>query len=647
MMSYQPQSKQERRKAFADVAIQGTNNSSIASKRSVELLYHPKMDFNKDVNNGQSLEYFKWFVPKASKRSPCINRGYWLRLYAIRSHLDHIAETTQGPVVVMNLGCGFDPLPFQLLDERNGSSKPYWKRFSFVDVDYPELIEEKLNVIEQSEELRTIVGPPKGTGKFEMYSLVPCNLNFPDSFEQLVQSLGACTTVFIAEVSLAYMSPKHADKIISLCSAASPSHFLLLEQLTPASSEEPFAHQMLKHFAKNRSPLLSVIDYPTVESQKERFKQLGFPYIDARDMFQLWCSLDEGTRKMLQEMELFDELEEFHLFAHHYLILHAATEPFELNSFPQYTGLQKTDITDVSIEYLNMDTYRKFGASVFDSNRGSVLYFGGATPNRVNETMSIDANGACELLLCENNPPSRVSHTFTFTDIDVAVVIGGRKNPVQGLSDTWFLDLRSQKWKRGPSLPEPRYRHASCQVDRGQVLVLGGKTTGAPALLLNAFLNSIQIVSAEIPLLISPAVDYNLVSQVGVLIGGSLDETNFSDCLYLFTYENNNIKIINKIRNSVFCRYGSQVKFITDSELILVGGTGPTLFGAANSIILININSGKIRGIRLPHPLPMLVGTSLEWEPSSRQLFVIGGGATCYGFGSVWNRGLTIRIERD
>ena len=75
--------------------IMGTNNSSIVSKRSVERLYYSQPHF------------FQYFVRKPQRRSPTINRGYWLRMKAIESVLK---EFVQSPAtkqrVVINLGCG-------------------------------------------------------------------------------------------------------------------------------------------------------------------------------------------------------------------------------------------------------------------------------------------------------------------------------------------------------------------------------------------------------------------------------------------------------------------------------------------------------------------------------------------------------------
>lgn len=73
-----------------------TNNSSIVSKRSVERLYYPN-----------EPQYFRHFVKKPQRRSPLINRGYWLRIKAVdqvvRQFLDQDSSKTK---VVINLGCG-------------------------------------------------------------------------------------------------------------------------------------------------------------------------------------------------------------------------------------------------------------------------------------------------------------------------------------------------------------------------------------------------------------------------------------------------------------------------------------------------------------------------------------------------------------
>lgn len=84
------------KKEHRDELIMDTNKSSIVSKRSVEKLYY----------SGQP-EYFRYFVGKFKRRSPLINRGYWLRMKAIEYAVSRfLSERTAKRKVVINLGCG-------------------------------------------------------------------------------------------------------------------------------------------------------------------------------------------------------------------------------------------------------------------------------------------------------------------------------------------------------------------------------------------------------------------------------------------------------------------------------------------------------------------------------------------------------------
>ena len=77
--------------------VMDTNSSSIVSKRSVEKLYY-----------GGEKSFFRPFVSsKFKRRSPLINRGYWLRMKAIEHTVTRfLAEQTAKRKLVVNLGCG-------------------------------------------------------------------------------------------------------------------------------------------------------------------------------------------------------------------------------------------------------------------------------------------------------------------------------------------------------------------------------------------------------------------------------------------------------------------------------------------------------------------------------------------------------------
>jgi tRNA wybutosine-synthesizing protein 4 len=91
-----PIPKNDPAKQHRDGLVMDTNKSSIVSKRSVEKLYY-----------ADQAEFFRYFVSKYKRRSPLINRGYWLRMKAIEHAVARfLAAATTKRKIVINLGCG-------------------------------------------------------------------------------------------------------------------------------------------------------------------------------------------------------------------------------------------------------------------------------------------------------------------------------------------------------------------------------------------------------------------------------------------------------------------------------------------------------------------------------------------------------------
>ncbi|EJS41811.1 ppm2p [Saccharomyces arboricola H-6] len=676
--------KQERRKKYADLAIQGTNNSSIASKRSVELLYLPKLSSanNFQMNkNKELLEYFKFFVPKRIKRSPCINRGYWLRLFAIRSRLNSIIEQTpqDKKIIVVNLGCGYDPLPFQLLDTNNIQSQQYHDRVSFIDIDYSDLLKIKIELIKMIPELSKIIGLVEDDDYVDTsnsdvlttpnYRVRPCNLNDSIMFRELLSECQLndpnVVKVFIAEVSLAYMKPERSDSIIEACSQMENSHVIILEQLIPKGPFEPFSKRMLAHFKRNDSPLQSVMRYNTIDSQIKRFNELRFPHINVGDMFQLWESADEITKEELLNVEPFDELEEFHLFCHHYLLCHA-TNNTEFPFTKQFIFDRPTPEIELAVDgNYQLQEYecainRKFGDAVVCGN--NVFYMGGSNPCRVNEILELSiSHDKMDIQSIELGngelPIARMCHTLTsLHEKDQLLLIGGRKAPHQGLSDNWIFDIKEKKWTMIQDLSHTRFRHATCNLSDGNVLIFGGVTEGPVMLLYNTTKKTFQDITPNNEsfrkTLVSAGLAFDSISNQGVILGGGFkDQTSVSDKAIVFKYNPENviepITVVKEIRHPLFERYGSQIEYLSPGKLLIVGGTSPSrLFDQTNSTISLDLQKETLASIPIPkhiwenHSL-MLAGFKLI-STADGTVYIIGGGATCYGFGSVTNVGLKL-----
>jgi len=117
-------------------------------------------------------------------------------------------EDPNQEVTIINLGCGFDPLPFQLLSQFAKTDSNL--KLRFLDVDYPELIANKLEMIKGSPEILSILGEEindvsseKSVVPFlsENYKLVGCDLKDGNLYDQQLNHLlgnSSCVKIFVA-----------------------------------------------------------------------------------------------------------------------------------------------------------------------------------------------------------------------------------------------------------------------------------------------------------------------------------------------------------------------------------------------------------------------------------------------------------------
>jgi tRNA wybutosine-synthesizing protein 4 len=208
-------------------AAMGTNSYSMDSKRSVERLYFPN-----------DLPFFDQFCcgSKFKRRAPLINRGYWLRMKAIETVTEtFVKENSMSPdsprvKVIVNLGCGYDPLPWRLkmnLARDTTSVNP--GTFLFIDADYEELVKRKASMLDN---------PLFGDEKLEEIDCGGCHYNAYNGWyaqigvdlkdlDRLAEGLDLVITrhasvtklynfdfLFVAEVSITYMPTVSADQLL-------------------------------------------------------------------------------------------------------------------------------------------------------------------------------------------------------------------------------------------------------------------------------------------------------------------------------------------------------------------------------------------------------------------------------------------------
>ncbi|CAM1509229.1 Fc.00g029680.m01.CDS01 [Cosmosporella sp. VM-42] len=658
-----------------DGLIMGTNSSSIVSKRSVERFYYP-----------DEPHFFRYFVTKFQRRAPLINRGYWLRLKAIDVVVrQFLTSTPPGKkVVVINLGCGSDVLPWQC-HTRYASA---CENVVFVDVDYPDLMRKKRAIVLGTPALRELLGSDpviaeKDTDplllRSDKYCQLGCDLRKLDALRQALESflpLSDCSVLFVAEVSITYMDTVSTDSLIQWASSIGQAEFCLLEQIIPNGPNHPFAKTMLSHFDKLNTTLKSVHEYPNVASQRVRFQERGWPHIEIWDLWEAWNSdqfLTPLERIALDEVEPFDEWEEFVLFARHYFIMHAKASQDKLQPAgdrePTYSLGLCFDV-DVTRQDSLTAPKRRYGASMMVSDPEGQIYtvhaLGLGTNGRLGSCDIYAINGLGHpLSMPPTGPSPRMCHALTDLGNHGVLLAGGRASPMSVFSDCWIFRKDTYSWQKTFDLPSPLFRHTSVRLPGTSIaLVLGGRV-GPSRISPDYFIfHPIKgwlkcATSGSIPEPVFGAVALNSTNSKGnagvfggLLSGGMTQDGTISNNAY--RWELNfagsqpliHFNQISEVENpSLLAVFGAQTAEIGQVTAVC-GGVGQHPHSQGQDITFVTLTDDEYVTTHTSpftnniDKWPFMIGSSVL--SSGMKLFVFGGGATCFSMGTFWETGIYV-----
>jgi len=287
--------------AGGEVPVSATNNSSIASKAAT-------------VNLGYFDDpYVKHFVKNIKRRAPIINRGYAIRYEAIDWAFREFIRKIPNDGQVLILGAGFDTLFFRARRDKIPFSK-------WVEVDYAEVMKRKQAHIEAQDSLREAAEDPR-------YKLLGANLLdlIQESPAEISKIMDLSKPTFIlSEVVLTYLPTKDSNAVIKWTNDIfDDPHLVLYEQILPHT---PFGRVMCKHFEKMGCAICPLYDYPLLQDQKNRFKELGYGFIsyfeDLRHFKNNHLIKSSTVDRLAQwnQIEFFDEYEEWELKLSHYYL---------------------------------------------------------------------------------------------------------------------------------------------------------------------------------------------------------------------------------------------------------------------------------------------------------------------------------------
>ncbi|RDW23969.1 leucine carboxyl methyltransferase 2 [Yarrowia lipolytica] len=607
-----------------DLKIQGTNNSSIVSKRSVERLYKEKHD----------LEFFRHFVKKPQRRSPIINRGYWTRMEAMGYCISAALAEKAPKHVIVNLGCGYDPYPFQHL-HKHGLTE----NLIFVDVDYPDLMQIKVDTIRRSDELTKLVGEEKPAAEIKdksvlmqtgNYIALSCDLRDLEKFEFIFRNLDLIVEgdnnpliLFTAEVSVTYMFQKDADNLLQWCASLPNSRFALLEQIIPAGTEHPFAKTMLAHFDSLQTTLWSVKKYPSIPAQYERFTCLGWKEVSGISLAQFWDSyVPDEKKEFVENVEAFDEWEEFLLFLNHYSIIYGGADIFQ-NSKSEYPEHEEFVL---QCEKPTSEAHR-IGAAACSFQNGVILN-GGQAQNRESTSLLLSLDSTDEFIVDKNNMIARQYHSLSEIEPGVVLLAGGRSSPTKKFSDCHIL--KNGLWKPTFDLPEGRFRHCM------QGTLLFGGSESKDQWLHFSPTAGWKALKCDFHYLTPYGATLIMKSPIeGILLGGMDAKGNLRKEVYSVTISEGETVVLSLIPMKsplIYARYGAQGVYHGNRYLLVGGVSYDILFNEHNQVVELDIKKGNTIPVKLPfESYPLLVSHSVNIVRNC--LVVAGGGAVCFSFG--------------
>ncbi|XP_032712583.1 tRNA wybutosine-synthesizing protein 4 [Lontra canadensis] len=657
-------------------AVQSTNDSSALSKSSL-------------AAHGYVPDPFAaLLVPGTARRAPLIHRGYYVRARAVGHCVRAFLERTcAAPSAlrpqILSLGSGSDSLYFRLKSAGHLAGAAVW------EVDFPDVARRKAERIQDRPELCALTGPFQTRASalcFESvdYRLLGVDLRQLSSLDQALAAAGlnvAAPTLLLAEVVLTYLEPKDAAALIAWAAQRFPDAiFVTYEQMRP---HDAFGQVMQQHFRQLSSPLHGLDRFPDVEAQKHRFLQAGWTACCAVDMNEFYrCFLPSEESQRVENLEPFDEFEEWHLKCAHYFILAASRGDtlFETLVFPPSEVFPRIDPASPSgvfpASVVTSDSkgpnLKRYGHASVLLNGNIILSAGGFGEQegrhcRVSKFHLLSRYGDFEwksnqICSCETGAQwdGRLYHTMTRLSDTEVLVLGGRLSPVTPALGILQLDISKSKDNTTKDLnvtitkadPEDStlscWRHSTTEVsydNQKYLFVYGGRSVVEPVLSDWHFLHTGTMAWVNIPVLGEAPEGRHSHSacswQGGALIAGGLgaSEEPLSSVLFLkpiscgFLWES----II--IQPPITPRY-SHTAHVLNGKLLLVGGVW-IHSSSVPGVTVIDLTTGlsseyQIDTTCVPWPLMLHNHTSILL-PEEQQLLLLGGGGNCFSFGTYLN----------
>lgn len=279
----------------------------------------------------------------------------------------------------------------------------------------------------------------------------------------------------------------------------------------------------------------------------------------------------------------------------------------------------------------------------------SLLLFGGygglGTHSRQNDILMLDIEtGSLKSLNASNSPTPRMGHTASMVG-QCLFIIGGREDPTRILNDVWFLNMDELKWHllefNGAIFPS-RHRHAAVVVG-SCIYVFGGvhdATIYGDMYVLDTNMLQWKEVEAkgEVP---SSRHSHSLaVMGKTIYLFGGYDGSRILGDLYSYDVNTGFWKNVQTTGRMPGPRFSHSL-FAFDKYLAVLGGCPATR--QFEELALLDLEHMVWRHVSISSIDDCLLVRSTV-NVVGDDLIIIGGGSSCYAFGTKFNEPLTLGL---
>ncbi|KAJ7391936.1 Leucine carboxyl methyltransferase 2 [Desmophyllum pertusum] len=264
--------------------------------------------------------------------------------------------------------------------------------------------------------------------------------------------------------------------------------FVMFEQVSPS---DPFGIKMINHFKNSvGAPLHATEAFPTRQSQIQRFMKEGWPLVQCPTLnFFYYNTLPAEERARVEDVEPFDEFEEWHLMCSHYIVLAAfkgACQSIKEELFYQQNALHDESLilednpcTLHTVDVVpSQDRLKRFGHTATPLCDGTVRLIGGfgidngkhMRLNGVQLLQTVKGVWHCTEVTSDSESilGGRMFHTATRLNNNNILIYGGRTSPSKPCAETILLSLEDKDESESSNctndnvncLPETEYKNS-------------------------------------------------------------------------------------------------------------------------------------------------------------------------------------------